>query len=135
MIYLMVNIKSFGRKNYMTDIIMQAYHVLDEIKSDSVYQSIKTMDHLITQKYKDEIKRFRDANIAYDNIMSEGGTYHPDYKETVKIFINAKSDLYQKPEVIQYFEFERQFQEQLNLFLTSLSQSVSNHIASPIKWG
>lgn len=119
----------------MTDIIMQAYNVLDEIKDDPMYQSIKTLDRLITSKYKEEIKVFNQANKVYNQVMAEGGTYHPDYKEAVKTFSQAKSNLYQKQEVVQYFEIEKQFQEQLNDFLTQLSQAVSNHIKTPNKMG
>lgn len=119
----------------MTDIIMQAYNVLDELKTDPTYQAIKSFDKLIITKYKNEIQKFQDAKKTYDQIMSQGGTYHPDFKKVVKIFSEAKSDLYQKPEVVQYFELERQFQDQLNSFLAELSQSVSNHIAVPNKLG
>lgn len=119
----------------MTDIIMQTYNVLDEIKNDPMYKSIKSFDKLIVVKYKNEIKRFQDAKKTYDQIMFEGGIYHPNFKETVKLFSESKSDLYQKPEVIQYFELERQFQDQLNSFLTELSQAASNHITTPNKLG
>ncbi|MBU1093309.1 MAG: YlbF family regulator [Firmicutes bacterium] len=119
----------------MTDMIMQAYNVLDEIKADPMYQSIKTFDRLITSKYKEEIKVFNEANKVYNQVMAEGGTYHPDFKEAVKTFSQAKSNLYQKQEVVQYFEMEKQFQEHLNDFLTQLSQAVSNHIKTPNKMG
>ncbi|MCF7930415.1 MAG: YlbF family regulator [Acholeplasmataceae bacterium] len=119
----------------MTDIIMQAYQVLDEIKNDPMYQAIKSFDQMIIRLYQDEITKFQEAKKAYDQIMNEGGTYHPDYKETIKLFSQAKSELYQKPEVVTYFELERQFQDELNAFLTDLSRSVSNHITTPNKLG
>lgn len=119
----------------MTEIIMQAYNVLDEIINDPIYQSIKSFDKLIVSKYENEINKFQESKKAYDQVMSEGGTYHPDFKKTVKIFSEAKSNLYQKPEVIEYFELERQFQDQLNAFITELSHSVSNHITTPNKLG
>ena len=119
----------------MTDIIMQAYHVLDEIKNDTVYQSIKTLDRLIADQYKQEIKNFQEARKMYDQVMADGGKFHPDFKKVTKQLSQEKKELYLKPEVIQYFELEKVFQDDLNLFLSSLSQSVSDYIKTPNKLG
>jgi len=119
----------------MTDIIMQAYEVLDEIKNDSVYQSIKTYDRLITDKYSKEIQKFQEAKKKYEQVMADGGKFHPDFKAVVKQFSQSKMELYQKPEVIQYFELEKTFEDELNGFMKELSQSVSDYIKTPNKLG
>ncbi|MDI6452927.1 YlbF family regulator [Peloplasma aerotolerans] len=119
----------------MTDIIIQAYHVLDEIKGDSKYIEIKALDQLICKKYEKEIENFQKAKQNYDQVMTDGGGYHPDFKEAVKQFSDTKTILYNKDEVKQYFKVEKEFQDELNTFLFELTQSVSNHIKTPDKMG
>lgn len=119
----------------MTEYIMQAYNILDEIKEDPIYQEIKRLDHLMLERYAKEIKLFQEAKAHYDLIMSEGGTYHPDFKEAVKAFQQAKLDLYGKEEVKKYFELEKVFQDELNTYLNELSSVVSEYIKTPDKMG
>lgn len=119
----------------MTEIMMQAYHVLDEIKQDPLYQTIKVLDQTITQLYAAEIEAFQQAKLVYESIMSSGGTYHPDFKDVVKHFSETKACLYAKPEVKAYFDSEKVFQDELNQFLYDLTQAVSQHIKTPDKMG
>jgi cell fate (sporulation/competence/biofilm development) regulator YlbF (YheA/YmcA/DUF963 family) len=119
----------------MTDIIMQAYHVLDEIRRDSTYQSIQKLDQMIAKLYQDEIEQFQKAKVAYETIMSEGGTFHPDFKDAVKRFSETKAVLYAKPEVKAYFDSEKIFQDELNQFLFDMTQAVSSHIKTPDQMG
>lgn len=119
----------------MTEYIMQAYNILDEIKKDPIYQEIKRLDHLMLELYAQEIQRFQEAKTHYDHIMQEGGTYHPDFKVAVQAFQQAKLDLYSKEEVKKYFELEKVFQEDLNTFLNDMSRAVSEYIKAPDKMG
>ncbi|HBG32687.1 MAG TPA: hypothetical protein DEG42_01875 [Acholeplasmataceae bacterium] len=119
----------------MTSIIMQAYQVLDEIKKDSTYQKIKQFDRVVTKLYQEETQAFQKARAHYDQIMNEGGTYHPDFKDAVRTLSEAKSILYSKEEVKTYFEFEKKFETELNDFLFELTQAVSSHIKTPDKMG
>jgi len=119
----------------MTDIIMQAYQVLDEIKKDKTYQSIKNFDRLVTQLYQEEALSFQKARARYDEVMREGGTYHPDFKDAVRILSEAKTILYSKEEVKTYFDLEKKFETELNDFLFELTQAVSSHIKTPDKLG
>lgn len=119
----------------MTDIILQAYEVLDEIKRDPRYQEIKHIDQMILQFFQDEINHFRKAKEHYDEIMAQGGHYHPDFKEAVKVFSEAKNTLYSKEEIKRYFQLEKEIQDEINAFLSELSQSVSSHIKTPNKLG
>jgi cell fate (sporulation/competence/biofilm development) regulator YlbF (YheA/YmcA/DUF963 family) len=119
----------------MTNIIMQAYQVLDEIKKDKTYQSIKNFDRLVTQLYKEEALSFQKARARYDEVMREGGTYHPDFKDAVRTLSEAKTILYSKEEVKTYFDLEKKFETELNDFLFELTQAVSSHIKTPDKLG
>lgn len=119
----------------MTEIMMQAYNVLDEIKQDETYQEIKRLDRLMGTLYPNEIKLFQDAKATYDQVMKDGGHYHPDFKEAVKKFAEAKADLYSKPELKRYFELEKKFQDELNAFLNTLSKAASEYIKAPDKMG
>ncbi len=119
----------------MTDIIMQAYHVLDEIRRDPIYQSIQTLDQKIGILYASEIEAFQKAKALYESIMSTGGTYHPDFKDVVKSFSETKAVLYAKTEVKAYFDAEKIFQDELNTFLFDMTQAVSSHIKTPDKMG
>jgi len=119
----------------MTDIIMQAYEVLDEIKKDTRYQEIKHMDTYIIKHFNQEIEHFQKAKTHYDSIVKEGGHYHPDFKEAVKAYSEAKKTLYEKEEVKRYFELEKLIQDDINEFIQKLAQSVSPHIKTPNKLG
>ncbi|MDX9690942.1 MAG: YlbF family regulator [Acholeplasmataceae bacterium] len=119
----------------MTDIIIQAYQVLDEIKQDPRYQEIKKIDQYIIKHFQDEIEHFKQTKERYDGIMSQGGHYHPDFKEAVKAYSEAKSTLYSKEEVKQYFQLEKEIQDEINGFLSELSESISSFIKTPNKLG
>ncbi|TNF08634.1 MAG: hypothetical protein EP317_02755 [Bacillota bacterium] len=119
----------------MTDIILQAYEVLDEIKKDPRYQEIKKIDKIIMNTYQHEINHFSKSKEQYDEIMRQGGHYHPDFKEVVKTYSEAKNTLYSKEEVKRYFQLEKEIQDEINEFLITLSQSVSTHIKTPNKLG
>lgn len=119
----------------MTDIIVQAYHVLDEIKQDQKYQLMKELDQKIGKDYPTEIKNFQAAKRHYDEIMATGGSYHPDFKEAVKHFSIAKSKLYEKEEVMLYFKTEKALQDEINTFLKKMTDTVSSHIKTPNKLG
>ena len=119
----------------MTDIIMQAYHVLDELKRDPKYVLMKELNQKIGQLYPMEIKEFQNSKIIYDDVMATGGSHHPDFKQSVKRFADAKTILYSKPEVILYFQTEKTFQDEINDFLKEMTDAVSSHIKTPNKLG
>ena len=119
----------------MTDIIIQAYQVLDEIKKDPIFQEIKRLDTLIVQTFSKEIVAFQQAKNAYDIMMTEGGSYHPDYKRIVKDYAEKKATLYQQSLVQAYFERQKSLENMLNQFLKELSLAISDHIKTPNKLG
>ena len=119
----------------MTEIIMQAYQVLDEIKQEETFLEMKRLDHVIPIKYKTEIELFQAAKKVYDDVMATGGSYHPDFKKAVKAFSEAKTILYAKEEVSTYFQLEKTLQDDINAFLKTLTDTVSTHIKTPNKLG
>lgn len=119
----------------MTNIIIQAFLVLDEIKKDPKYLLMKQLDLQIGKLYPNEIKAFQDSKKVYDEVMATGGSYHPDFKDVVQKFSKAKSVLYGKNEVSLYFQTEKELQEEINSFLKEMTDSISSFIKTPDKLG
>lgn len=119
----------------MTDIIMQAYNVLDELKQDQRFIEMKLLNQRIGEEYALEVSLFHEKKMIYDDIMEHGGSYHPDFKKVVKDYAEAKANLYSKPEVVRYFALEKAFQDDINDFLRMMSESISDFIKTPNKLG
>ncbi len=119
----------------MTEIIMQAYNVLDELKTDPLFIQMKELDQKIASLYQKEIQSFTKAKEVYEDVMTTGGSYHPDYKDAIRKLSETKSELYGKPEVMQYVQTEKAFQDMMNEFLQQMTSMVSTHIKTPNKLG
>ena len=119
----------------MTKIIVQVYNVLDEFINDIVFQELKENKLIIAEKYKDGAESFKIKRERYEAIMSQGGQYHPDYKETIKELSEAKAILYQKEEVKKYLELEKRLQDNLDDFLIQITKTVSVFIKPKSKFG
>lgn len=116
-------------------IIFKAYEVAEEIKSSETYQNLIKLKIEIDSKYKEEIMAFKKASDAYNTIMETGGTYHPDFKETVKRFALDKRVLFEKEEVKKYIELESLIQKELDEISRTLGEMVSSHIKTPNEFG
>jgi cell fate (sporulation/competence/biofilm development) regulator YlbF (YheA/YmcA/DUF963 family) len=114
---------------------MKAYDVVDEILKDPVIKEIKRLNQSIDHVCKEEIKAFNDAKIKYQMIFNQGGTYHPDYKQSIKVLSETKKALYEMPEVKKYLELELEFEAKLNEFLNTISKTISDHVPAPNKFG
>lgn len=119
----------------MTDIIIKAYDVLDEILNDEKIPEIKQLHRKMDDLYKHEIQAFEEAKLAYQKVMDEGGTYHPDYKSAIKHLSETKKNLYEQPEVKKYLALELELETELNEFLNALSKTISDHVPAPNKFG
>lgn len=119
----------------MTEIVMQAYEVADEIIKDERFQRIAKLNKLIDQLYPNEIKAFEEAKILYDDVMQTGGKYHPDFKKTTLLLSETKAKLYNQKEVIEYRQLEREFEQDINAFIFEFTSKVSDHIPSPNAFG
>lgn len=115
----------------MTDIILQAYNVVDEIVKDPDVITLKTLNKAIDAKFPNEIAAFTKAKKAYSDVMSTGGNYHPDFKKVTLELSETKSELYQKPEVSEYLKLEKKVETKLNDLLKEMTQCISSHIPTP----
>ncbi|HKL60808.1 MAG TPA: hypothetical protein VJY66_00345, partial [Acholeplasma sp.] len=82
-----------------------------------------------------EIKSFKEASATYNDVMSSGGSYHPNFKETVKHFALMKKTLFEKEEVKNYTKIEREIQNELDEIARTLAAMVSSHIKTPSEFG
>lgn len=119
----------------MTEYIMQAYRVAEEIKDSLKYKRLKTLEKEIEETYKEHLKEFNQIKEVYYQILEDGGKYHPDYIKTVKTLGLAKQVLYEKQEVKEYFKLEQEIQSELNIFVKSITEIVSSHIKKPNEMG
>lgn len=116
-------------------LILKAYEVADEIKSSESFLKLLELKKLIDEKYATEIKSFKEASATYNDVMSSGGSYHPDFKETVKHFALMKKTLFEKEEVKSYTKIEREIQNELDEIARTLAAKVSSHINTPNEFG
>ncbi len=119
----------------MTEIIIQAYQVLDEIIKDKNYIEMKTLNQEIIKKYKSEINAFSQAKELYTQMMQDGGTYHPDFKKYSNLLSDSKRKLYETEEMKRYVLLEKTLQTEINSFLAELTEVVSSHIKTPDVFG
>lgn len=115
----------------MTELIMQAYNVLDEFMEHPLYLELRILDKQIEEKYPKLIKQFNEAKIKYDEILNTGGKHHPDYKTSILELSTIKAELYAKEEVQRYFELEHNLQALINSFLEQMASLISPHIETP----
>ncbi|MBN2268733.1 MAG: hypothetical protein V3569_00080 [Acholeplasmataceae bacterium] len=119
----------------MTEIIIQAYQVLDEILKDQNYIEMKTLNQEISKKYDHEINVFNQAKESYTQMMQDGGTYHPDFKKYSNLLSDTKRKLYETEEMKRYVLLEKTLQTEINAFLAELTEVVSSHIKTPDVFG
>ncbi len=110
-----------------TEIILKTYDLVDEIKSNNVFTSLKNLNKEIEVKYSDLLneyhKKFKVFEEAY-NI----GPYYPNYKNVLKEYQAVKTELFLKEEVKKYFKLE----EELNKYLEDLMAEIANYISPHI---
>jgi cell fate (sporulation/competence/biofilm development) regulator YlbF (YheA/YmcA/DUF963 family) len=119
----------------MTEIILQTYNVLDEIKEKFHFKKLSQLKSIIDKTYEKEIKQFDQAKKEYDEIMEQGGTFHKRYQEVAKNLSFAKEILYNKNEVKEYMTIEKNIQFELNDLLNSIAKTVSKEIQTPNEFG
>ncbi|MFA7055429.1 MAG: hypothetical protein WC134_02765 [Acholeplasmataceae bacterium] len=119
----------------MTEIIIQAYQVLDEILKDEHYIEMKRLNQSIIKKYENEISAFNEAKDKYGQIMQEGGTYHPDFKRVSNLLSETKRKLYETDDMKRYVLLEKTLQTEINTFLADLTEFISPHMKTPDVFG
>lgn len=119
----------------MTEIIIQAYQVLDEILKDEHYIEMKRLNQSIIKKYENEISAFNEAKDLYSQVMQEGGTYHPDFKRVSNLLSETKRKLYETDDMKRYVLLEKTLQTEINTFLAELTEYISPHMKTPDVFG
>lgn len=119
----------------MTEIIIQAYQVLDEILKDEHYIEMKRLNQSIIKKYENEISAFNEAKDLYSQVMQEGGTYHPDFKRVSNLLSETKRKLYETDDMKRYVLLEKTLQTEINTFLADLTEFISPHMKTPDVFG
>lgn len=119
----------------MMEIMLKGYDVLDELVTSPNFIKLKQVNDLINEKYHLLMNKFNQAKDRFEDIRGTGGFYHPDYKDASRELSELKNELYNKEEVILYFELEKEIQKEINLFLIDLANSISPHIAKPNEMG
>ncbi len=118
----------------MTNILMLSYDYVDEIRSSKEYQRLVLLNNEIEVLYPNEIKDFKAKELLYNDVMAIG-TYHPDFKITTKQFAEIKQRLYEKPEVKEYFELDKQIGFKINDVLNKVTSNVSKNIPVQNEFG
>lgn len=118
----------------MTNILMLSYDYIDEIKASKDYQRLIWLNKNIEQLYREEIKKFKAKEIEYNDVIAIG-TYHPDFKKVSKEFAEIKKNLYEKPEVKEYFTLDKKIELEINNFLNKIVSNISKNIPVQNEFG
>lgn len=119
----------------MTDIIMQAYQALDEIKEKHQITKLRTLKLKIDKKYEKEIEDFNQSKNRYEEIMEQGGMYHKSYSNRAKALSLSKEILYSKEEVKEYMQIEKDIQKDINDLLNRIASAISSEVQTPNAFG
>lgn len=110
-----------------TKIINKTYDLADELKQSFYYQEMIRLDQIIKTKYKKELQSYKENFSKFDEVYSQGGKYHPDFKKVSKDYADAKKELFSKLEVKQYFEYETKINDLLEKISNEICGSISKH--------
>ena len=97
----------------------------DELFNTPDFKRLMELKKIIDTSYSSLIISFKTAESKYED-MKQYGSYAPGLDRLKKDFINAKANLYSKPEVVEYFDLERKIQAMLNNDINEIKESVSN---------
>lgn len=98
---------------------------VNKIINDDKFIRLKELKKVIDEKYKKEIIAFKNAEALYIDAKHHEA-YYPGFNEIKEKFILAKSNLYSKIEVSEYFKLEREIQSMINDDINDLKSSISN---------
>lgn len=119
----------------MTEIILEAYHVLDEIKTSDTYIELLKLNSYITNNLNEEYLKYQNLKTKLDKIISMGAKFHPDFKEISTKLLIAKEALYSIKEVKKYLSLKGDVVKELNDFSRSLGSVISNNLNVPNELG
>lgn len=116
-------------------IILKAYEVADEIKSNDAFKDLLFYGNYMQTHLKNEIDAYQKAMAKFTEVQALGGTYHPDFKETIAVLGVAKRALYEHEAVKKYLAAEKVIQTTLDTLSRDLGQTISSHVKVPNELG
>ena len=119
--------------DYVEEIIKQAYLVADEIKKSEEYIKLKEYKIIVDDKYQKEIIDFLNIQEEYNKLLND--RFNNNFKEVSKKFVEIKSNLYLKEEVVKYLGLEKIIQNRLDDLSRELGNAVSKNINVPNLFG
>src|SRR5690554_2011454 len=119
----------------MTKIISLTYDLLEELKEEENFKLLKQLNQEIEFKYISLINDYQLAKNNYDNIMDEGGIYHPDFKEIAQKYSLIKTELFSKEEVRTILKLEKEIELKMNSIITKISNTISDKFNTPNEIG
>lgn len=118
----------------MTNILMLSYDYIDEIKASNDYLRLVWLNNNIEKLYQQEVLKFKKMEEKYNEVM-EIGVYHPNFKEVSNEFAVVKKNLYEKAEVKEYFDLDKQIEFKINNLLNKVAEHVSKNIPVQNEFG
>lgn len=116
-------------------ILLKAYEVADEIKSTDAFKDLVYYGTYMQNELKQETEAYVKAMTKFQEVQSLGGTYHPDFKQTIAELGVAKRALYETEAVKKYLAAEHAIQGILDDLSRDLGQIVSSHVKVPNEIG
>lgn len=98
---------------------------LQKFKEEPDFQRLLELKRIIDQKYKGLIINLKNKEAKYLE-AKEHPDYYPDFLKLQENFVQAKTSLYSKSEVQEYFQMERKLQDCLNEDFNELKEAISN---------
>lgn len=106
------------------EIIEATERLLKKIIESPDFQLLKKLKKEIPKLYQEEITTFKKTEEIY-NYQKE---LHNLNKEITDDFIKAKTTLYNKKEVKDYFQLERKINDEINRIMLEIAQTISPNI-------
>lgn len=119
----------------MTNIILTAYDVVDEIRDSENYVELDNLNKYIKKNLKSIYQKYIDLKVKFDDILSKGGKYHPDFKEVSQQLLIEKNNFYNNEYVKRHMVLQRKLQKELNILSNQIGSSISNNLSTPNEFG
>ncbi len=116
-------------------IIFKAYEVADEIKSTQAFKDLVYYGQYMQTQLKNEVEAYQKAMAKFNEVQSQGGSYHPDFKQIILALGIAKRALYENEAVKKYLAAEKIIQQTLDDLSRDLGQTISSHVKVPNELG
>jgi hypothetical protein len=96
----------------------------NELKDSSDFKRLLELKRIIDKKYSNLIISLKTKEAIYLDSIDKPNHY--DIDKVKKEFMEAKTNLYSKEEVKEYFSLERKINNMLEMDLNDIKESISN---------